>query len=206
MAELDIHAALSAYLAIYLAVAFGWRTYHVYRTTGRNPYVLASGDDAEGYVARAFRATLIASLIAVVAPAVAPDLARFTAPFEGLSAATRLPGIALLALSLLTVAVAQAQMGTSWRIGIDKDTPTELVRHGLFAWSRNPIFLSMRATLLGLFGVIPSGLTLAVFVAGEILMQVQVRLEETYLSALHGAAYDEYRSRVARWLGRGRCV
>lgn len=58
----------------------------------------------------------------------------------------------------------------------------------------------MRVNLLGLFLVFPAAGTLALLVAGEILMQVQVRLEEQHLSALHGEAYRVYRSRVRRWL------
>jgi protein-S-isoprenylcysteine O-methyltransferase Ste14 len=74
------------------------------------------------------------------------------------------------------------------------------VQGGLFAISRNPIFLAMRVTLLGLFLVLPSAATLSLLVAGEILMQVQVRLEEKHLASLHGAEYAAYCQRVRRWL------
>jgi protein-S-isoprenylcysteine O-methyltransferase Ste14 len=37
-------------------------------------------------------------------------------------------------------------------------------------------------------------------VAGELLMQIQVRLEEAHLAALHGDDYSAYYSRVRRWL------
>ena len=66
--------------------------------------------------------------------------------------------------------------------------------------SRNPIFLAMRVNLLGLFLVFPSAVTAALLVAGEILMQVQVRLEEQHLANLHGQVYDAYRAKVRRWL------
>ena len=58
----------------------------------------------------------------------------------------------------------------------------------------------MRLSLLGLFLVFPAAATLVLLVAGEILMQVQVRLEEQHLTALHGEVYRVYRSRVRRWL------
>jgi len=77
-------------------------------------------------------------------------------------------------------------MGASWRIGIDAQRSTELVQHGLFSVSRNPIF--------------PAASTLALLVAGEIPMQVQVRLEEQHLLQLPGRAYAMYCSRVRRWL------
>ena len=95
---------------------------------------------------------------------------------------------------------AQAQMGMSWRIGIATAHRTDLVQNGLFSLSRNPIFLAMRVSLMGLFLALPAAATLALLCAGEILMQVQVRLEEQHLLASHGQAYADYRERVRRWL------
>ena len=49
-------------------------------------------------------------------------------------------GWVLMGLSLTLMLVAQAQMGLSWRIGIDEKNRTGLVTNGLFSLSRNPIF------------------------------------------------------------------
>ena len=200
MSDDSIHSLLSAYFVLYVGLTFGWRTYRVYRQTRHNPFVLATGDDADGYVGRAFGATIVGCLVVIVAPVIEANIAGFVGPLASLADVTRIPGVLLLGLSLVGVVLAQAQMGRSWRVGIDRAIRTDLVEHGLFARSRNPIFLSMRATLLGVFLVIPSAASLAVLVAGEILMQVQVRLEESHLAALHGAAYAAYRARVPRWL------
>ena len=109
-------------------------------------------------------------------------------------------GAALLAASLVWTAVAQAQMGASWRIGIDRAAATELVARGLFARSRNPIFLGMRVSLLGFFLLLPNAVTLLTLVLGEVLVQLQVRLEEAFLTKTQGDAYRAYRRRVRRWL------
>ena len=85
-------------------------------------------------------------------------------------------------------------------VGIDTQRRTELVQHGLFAISRNPIFLAMRVNLLGLFLISPSAASLAILVAGEILMQVQVRLEEQHLLNMHPTLYASYQQNVRRWL------
>ena len=106
----------------------------------------------------------------------------------------------LLLISLAWTVVAQAQMGASWRIGIDEERRTPLVREGVFGLSRNPIFLGMMLTLLGLFLVIPSAVTLLVLGLGVVLIQIQVRLEEEFLSGAHGRDYEEYRRGVRRWL------
>ncbi len=94
--------------------------------------------------------------------------------------------MALLLTSLGWTLLAQAQMGESWRIFIDQEHRTSSVRSGIFGLSRNPIFLGMMLTLLGLFLAIPNTLTLLSFVMGVVLIQIQVRLEEKFLAKVHG--------------------
>ena len=77
---------------------------------------------------------------------------------------------------------------------------TELVARGLFARSRNPIFLGMRVSLLGFFFLLPNAVTLLTLVLGEVLVQLQVRLEEDFLTKAQGDAYRAYCRRVRRWL------
>ena len=52
-----------------------------------------------------------------------------------------------------------------------------------------PIYLVMRVNLLGFFFVLPNAATLLILVLGEVLMQIQVRLEEEYLRQVHGEDY-----------------
>ena len=91
-------------------------------------------------------------------------------------------------------------MGNSWRIGIDSEHRTELVRSGVFKISRNPIFVGMMVTLLGLFFTIPNMVTLITLLVGVILIGIQVRLEEEYLTKTHGDNYIEYSRNVRRWI------
>jgi protein-S-isoprenylcysteine O-methyltransferase Ste14 len=114
--------------------------------------------------------------------------------------AVKVIGFGLLLLSLIWTLLAQAQMGKSWRIGIDVRNKTELVQGGVFRLSRNPIFLGMIATLTGMFLVMPNALTLLTLILGYVLIQIQVRLEEEHLTSIHGENYLEYRRRVRRWL------
>lgn len=97
------------------------------------------------------------------------------------------------------VVVAQAQMGASFRIGID-DRPTALVSGGLFGLVRNPIFSGLLLSMAGAVLVAPSGWTIMGWLMAASLIALQVRLEERHLLALHGDGYALYAARVGRFL------
>jgi protein-S-isoprenylcysteine O-methyltransferase Ste14 len=192
---------LPAYLVAYCCAAFLWRSYVVRKRTGLNPVVFRSSDDASGFIGRVFLSLYARVVVAVLAYSFWPKVYEYAVPIGWLEHSwSSWTGLALLLLSLCWTVLAQAQMGESWRIGIDLERQTPLVQTGVFGWSRNPIFLGLMLTLLGLFLVIPNALTLLAFVLGVVLIQIQVRLEEEFLGGAHGEAYAEYRQRVRRWL------
>jgi len=193
---------LLAYFLAYFMLGFVWRSILVYRRTGINPMVLPRSQDAYGYVGLAFKTVIAACALLVTLMAFAPEA---VSPWLGTVEPLQTPtvtsvGWCFLWAALLWMLVAQTQMGASWRVGIDTANRTDLVSSGLFALSRNPIFLAVRVSMLGLFLVAPNAATLAILAASEILVQVQVRLEEKHLRTLHGPAYDRYCARVRRWL------
>lgn len=114
---------------------------------------------------------------------------------------------AILALvGAAVVIVAQVQMGRAWRIGVRGGDAPLFISHGLFRFSRNPIFVGM--ILVGLAAAMASGLwwawaALAVFVMS---CAVQVRIEEAHLEASFGQPYRAFRATVPRWLGWNRAA
>jgi protein-S-isoprenylcysteine O-methyltransferase Ste14 len=189
------------YFLLFFGLAFVLPSLRVYQKTGVNPYRLGRSDSAHDFIGRLFRVTLLTSLAVVGVYAFTPMLYEYLSPLPWLEQPIlTLLGWLFLAVSLLWILVAQAQMQASWRIGIDQDHKTDLIQHGLFGLSRNPIFLGMRLLLLGLFFVMPNALTLTLWIVGDVLMQIQVRLEEEHLSRLHGESYRAYCERVGRWL------
>jgi protein-S-isoprenylcysteine O-methyltransferase Ste14 len=103
-------------------------------------------------------------------------------------------GIVLFAAALLS-------FGDSWRVGIDRDTPGELVTGGVFAVTRNPIFLFMDAYALGTFllnGRLLFGLfALLTFAA----IHLQILREERFLADRYDQVYRAYRRRTPRYFG-----
>jgi protein-S-isoprenylcysteine O-methyltransferase Ste14 len=170
------------------------------RRIGIDALCLGRDDSAHAFLGRALKAGAALAGFGVVARAMWPGLDAWagslgTPPswLVGLGVVAMIGGAAL-------VGAGQVGMGRSWRIGIDPDAVAGLVTHGLFGWSRNPIYCGLMSYAVGLFAVVPNGPTMALCVAAFIGVNVQVRLEEEHMARLHGAAYDAYRARVRRWL------
>ncbi len=81
------------------------------------------------------------------------------------------------------------------------ETSSALVTDGVFAWSRNPMYLGMALVLAGVavaLGSVTPLLIPPLFVA--IIQQRFIRREEQSLEQQFGPAYHEYTRAVRRWL------
>ncbi len=197
--------ALLIYFILFFAIGFAWSSWRTYCSTGRNPLVLPRNDSPEGYIGRAFKIVLV---LLGVHLALRTQLINTSGALQsGLHVPLWQSPVWLhivawsgLTLSLALMAYAQHQMGNSWRIGIDTQHPGALVASNVFRLSRNPIFLSMRISLLCLVILQPTAPILALVIAGELLLQIQVRLEEAFLASYYGEGYRSYALAVRRWL------
>jgi protein-S-isoprenylcysteine O-methyltransferase Ste14 len=157
-----------------------------------------------GFRGDATRASSISSIGGVLVAVGAPvaDLTGSVTPIRplGYSAVAYL-GIGLAILGIAGLFAAQLAMGASWRIGVDTAEHTPLVTTGPFRLVRNPIFTA-EAVAFGGFGLmVPNAIAMvgyAIVIAG---IHYQVRkVEEPHLRRSHGAAYDDYTTRVGRFL------
>jgi protein-S-isoprenylcysteine O-methyltransferase Ste14 len=87
----------------------------------------------------------------------------------------------------------------SFRIGIDTDHPDMLIEDGVFAFSRNPIYVAFAMVLIGEFLIFPNWITLIYLGAATWLFHRQVLREEDYLKGHYGRAYEQYCHRVRRY-------
>ena len=184
---------------IYFGVAIVLKSVIVAKRIGKNPFVLTKDDNIYGLVGFYFKLVLTAIFVYVVVYAVFPTLRDTFLPIRCLDSPTiNYIGLSFLVISLVWTVIAQTQMKNSWRIGIDTDTKTELITNGLFSISRNPIFFGMIVTLLGAFLATPNALTVLFLILGYILIQIQIRLEEEFLTKEHGQEYLKYKQKVRR--------
>jgi protein-S-isoprenylcysteine O-methyltransferase Ste14 len=192
---------LGIYCISFFLVCFAWRSYVVWRATGKFPVVIGSGDTVYDIVGKGLKVLVAIWAIAVFIFVAAPDYYGYLGPIYYIeSQPLRISGLTILLFSLPWIAIAQAQMGKSFRIGVDITDRPDLVTGGMFKFSRNPIYVGIMAGCLGLFLCIPNSLTAVVLVGGVFAVHVQVRLEEEYLRKLHGEVFEKYCRQVRRWL------
>lgn len=78
---------------------------------------------------------------------------------------------------------------------------TDLLVRGPFSISRNPLYVGLVALYLGIALAVPSAWALLLLPAGVVaLRKGAIEPEEAYLLEKFGPAYEEYCSRVRRWL------
>jgi protein-S-isoprenylcysteine O-methyltransferase Ste14 len=188
-------------ILVLVGTAFALLTRQVARRIGHSPNMFGTGDTAHDFVGRVYRVGGGILFVFLVARAISPgvDAAAGSIPALVHSGMAWL-GLGILPLGGGVILVAQAGMGTSWRIGLDRER-TGLVTTGLFAWSRNPTFLGMMAVVLGAFLLVPTAVTAIVLAIAWVAFSVQIRMEEEHLHRIHGPAYEAYRAVAPRWIG-----
>lgn len=193
-------AAIAAILGyvVFLLLAFGARTWMHYRRTGTTGFIGFSGrpGSTEWWGGVLF-------VVAIVASGAAPllQITGIVARIHGGPLPAPVLGASLCVAGIAITVWAQSAMGDSWRIGVDPETRTTLVRSGPFRWIRNPIFTAMSVATLGLLLLVPNAVSLAAFLALIAALQIQVRLvEEPYLARIHGRLYAQFAATTGRFL------
>lgn len=181
-----------------------FRSFLLYKQTGINPMKLKKDDTAQGFNAGVFAFITYAVLGMTLLYAFGGQLYDFLVPIAYFEEKISLKwlGLGISFLSMVWIFTAQMQMRDSWRIGIDYSENNALITHGLFAISRNPIFLGILVSYIGFFLMMPNTLSFGLGLVSYVSISTQIRLEEDYLMDCNKPAYRTYRSKVNRWFGR----
>ncbi len=109
-------------------------------------------------------------------------------------------GVAACAAGLLMLLWSLISFSRSFRIGIDTVHPDKLITSGIFAFSRNPIYVAFAGVLIGEFLILPNWILLLYLAGFVALVHRQVLREEDYLKAHYGQEFLGYCKRVHRYL------
>ncbi len=192
---------LPIYWMIFFLLIIVWRAYVVWRRTGVNAFKQLSCSGVHGVVVFYFRWLFFIASLGSIAYVISPSAYNSVASFQWMrKEPIQLFGMVWLVGWLVWIWLAQSQMGIAWRFAPKDAQGEHFVDKGLFARSRNPIFLGFKCIFIGVFLTFPNSIILALSVAGWLLLSVQVALEEEHLLMKYGESYKNYCDKVRRWL------
>ncbi len=109
-------------------------------------------------------------------------------------------GLVLIAIGLVGSSIASLGLGKSWRIGVNNQTKTGLITHGIYSFSRNPYFLFYDISLIGIAISSSSLIIIGFSILTIILFHNLIIKEELYLEEVHGDEYTTYKRKVHRYI------
>ncbi len=187
------------YLLLYLLVAFVIPSYRTYKKTGINPIAFGEKDNTHDYIGFIMKILIGLLFLAVLLYSFGDRFYFYASAITFLeNYYLQIVGLVIIHVSLFWIMIAQFQMSTSWRIGIDEVNKTALKTAGIFGISRNPIFLGMMLSVVGVFFILPNALTFFLTFCTYFVIQIQIRLEEAFLEKQHGVSYLDYKKKVKR--------
>lgn len=199
--ESIIQSLLILFAILYIACVFVGRTVIVWRKTKRFPIAYGKTDSAHDFLGKIFKISIVLSLVSPIIYVTSEKFYQSLLPLNFFETSTlQIIGLVLAYTSMVWTILAQAQMGESWRIGIDERSKTELVKKGLFRFSRHPIYLGVMTTSASLFLILPNILNLIIFLITFLTIMVQARLEEEYMRKIYNEQYSSYSKKTPRWM------
>lgn len=193
-------ASVAVFLFIIVARA-------IYMNVSRNVNPIVIGSGKKGFVLAiellSF-AGLVAWMIEVLLYVFHSDFRIFSSPLDMRlidSSAAKVIGVALISLGLIIFVMAFLSFGDSWRVGFDMKKPGTLVTNGIFAFTRNPIYLFINLWFLGVFLINGTLIFLIFAVLAVAAVHRQILQEEIFCSSLYGKPYQDYCARTRRYFG-----
>ena len=112
----------------------------------------------------------------------------------------KIVGVVLVTSGLVIFGLAFVSFGDSWRVGFDVKTPGGLVTRGVFAASRNPIYVFLDLWFTGIFLINGTLIFLIFAVLAVAVLHWQILQEEEFLLKLYGQPYQSYCAKTGRYL------
>jgi protein-S-isoprenylcysteine O-methyltransferase Ste14 len=112
---------------------------------------------------------------------------------------TEIFGLIITAIGVVFFELAIFFMKSSWRVGVDRETKTDLITDGIYKYSRNPAFVGFDMMFVGLFLTYTNISTFLVMCLNLIAIHLQILQEEKYLKESFGDKYDMYLEATSRY-------
>lgn len=108
-------------------------------------------------------------------------------------------GAVLSVAGIITLIVAMATLGDSWRGGIDYNQKTGLITTGVYKYSRNPGFVGFDLFFVGMALLFSNVVNVIFSCILLFLLHLQILEEEKFLSSAFGKEYSDYQKQTRRY-------
>lgn len=109
-------------------------------------------------------------------------------------------GLFTITIGLVFFILSMITMKTSWRVGIDKHTKTQLITNDIYKYSRNPAFVGFNFMFIGLFLTFPNIVTLFICLINILSIHLLILQEEKHLENMLQKEYLLYKNKTPRYL------
>ena len=114
----------------------------------------------------------------------------------------RIVGVIIGIIGVVLFGIAVSTMKNSWRAGIPENDKTDLVTTGIFRISRNPAFLAFDLVYFGVLLIFFNWILFLFTLFSMIMLHLQIRQEEKFLTETFGKEYQEYKQQTRRYIGQ----
>ena len=109
-------------------------------------------------------------------------------------------GLVICTFALVVIAFSLKSFKDSFRVGIDESKPDKLITDGIFAISRNPLYVCFFLFFIGMFLIYRNALITAAVILFPLAIHRQILREESFLKNHYGNEYKEYCKKVRRYI------
>ena len=106
----------------------------------------------------------------------------------------------LLILNLTISVLSLLHLRDSWRVGVIEEQQTELITTGIYSMTRNPYFVSYNIMFVSYALMLQNTILVILTIIGFTLVHWMIMKEEAYLREIHGDQYENYCSKVSRYI------
>ncbi|MHC4740965.1 MAG: methyltransferase family protein [Planctomycetota bacterium] len=114
--------------------------------------------------------------------------------------AIKIVGALLMVAGVAVYGLGTRGLGESWRLGIDRKKPGPLMNEGIFACSRNPIYVGFNLMFFGTFLIHGRLHLFLIALTFALMLHLIIRREERFLTERYGDAFAAYCARTGRYI------
>jgi len=188
---------------LYIALFVGRIIYLNWRSGIRAITVTFDGSKVRGILTICLIAIVTIWFAVMISGIVDPEVSFLPPSLEMIlidSVQTQVAGVILVILGFVVFTSAWFTLGNAWRVGNREENDSELITHGIYAISRNPIYLFFVLYLAGSFLI--NGALILLILTGLIVFNLHYLTleEEEFLSRAHGLSFRDYCAVTGRYI------